>query len=43
MMSNVTIGQYYPGDSILHRMDARMKIVLSVFMMVSAFLCKNFI
>lgn len=43
MMSDVTIGQYYPGDSILHRMDARMKIVLSVFMMVSAFLCKNFI
>ncbi len=43
MISNVTIGQYYPGSSLIHRLDARMKIVLILLMMISVFFCKNFI
>lgn len=42
MISDVTIGQYFPGDSPVHKMDPRMKIVLTVFVMVSIFLCNNY-
>ena len=42
MNSSMTIGQYFPGNSPVHRMDARMKIVLTFLMVVAVFLCKNF-
>lgn len=42
MISDITIGQYFPGNSLLYKMDARMKIVLTVFLLVSIFICKNF-
>jgi energy-coupling factor transport system permease protein len=42
-MGNTTIGQYFPGNSLLHKLDARMKIVLILVLMVSIFLCKNYI
>ena len=29
MLSGITIGQFFPGDSLLHRMDPRMKLVLT--------------
>ena len=43
MLSGVTIGQYYPGNSVIHKLDARMKIVLTLILMVSIFLCKSYI
>lgn len=42
MIKDITIGQYFNGDSFLHRMDARMKIVLTLVFIVAIFLCKNF-
>lgn len=42
MNSGMTIGQYFPGNSPVHRMDARMKIVLTFLLVVAVFLCKNF-
>lgn len=42
MVKNITIGQYFPGDSVLHRMDPRMKLVLSLAFIVIIFVCKNF-
>lgn len=42
MISDITIGQYFPGNSFLHRMDARVKCVLLLFLLISAFLCFNF-
>ena len=27
MLNNITIGQFFPGDSLLHRMDPRAKII----------------
>ena len=30
MIRDITIGQYYPADSPLHRMDARVKITVSI-------------
>ena len=37
-MSRVVIGQYYPADSVLHRLDARVKLVGTMFFIVSLFL-----
>ena len=40
-MKSITFGQYYPADSVLHRMDPRMKVILAVLYIVATFLCKN--
>lgn len=37
MLSDITLGQYYPADSCIHKMDARIKILLSVAFMVVIF------
>jgi len=42
MIRDITIGQYFPGTSALHKLDARMKIVLTVAVIVIIFLCGNF-
>ncbi|MCD7723001.1 MAG: energy-coupling factor transporter transmembrane protein EcfT [Clostridiales bacterium] len=43
MISDITIGQYFPGDSVIHKMDARVKTILVMAVIVSFFLCKNFL
>ncbi len=40
-MNNITIGQFYNVDSVLHRLDPRVKIVISVVFMLSLFFDKN--
>lgn len=42
MIKDITIGQYFPGDSPIHRMDPRMKLVLTLVYIVVIFMCKNF-
>lgn len=42
MMNNITIGQYIPGNSIIHRADPRTKIILSVVFMAVIFLVNTF-
>ncbi len=42
-MSEITIGQYFPGKSVVHKMDARMKIILVILFIVALFLSENFI
>ena len=37
MLENITFGQYYPSDSIVHRMDPRMKILLLILFIVNVF------
>ena len=41
MLSDITLGQYFPGRSLLHRLDPRMKIILSLLYMVAVFMAKN--
>ncbi|MBQ5970371.1 MAG: energy-coupling factor transporter transmembrane protein EcfT [Clostridia bacterium] len=41
MISDITLGQFYKADSVIHRMDARMKIILTVVFVVIIFLCKT--
>ena len=42
MIKDITIGQYFAGNSPLHRMDARMKLTLTLAFMVVIFLTHNF-
>lgn len=42
-MSGVTIGQYLPGKSLLHKLDPRIKIVTTFLLMIAVFLAKNYI
>lgn len=42
MVRDITFGQYLPVNSVVHRMDARVKIVLIFAYIVFVFLCKNF-
>ena len=40
-MKSIALGQYYPAQSVLHRTDPRMKIILTVLYIVCSFLSKN--
>jgi energy-coupling factor transport system permease protein len=37
-MNNITLGQYIPGDSWLHKLDPRIKLLSLVVLLVSTFL-----
>ena len=41
MLNDITLGQYFPGDSAIHRMDPRMKLILTIVYIVSVFLVGN--
>lgn len=41
MKSDITFGQYVEGNSLIHRLDPRMKIVLSILYIVTIFLAKS--
>ncbi|MBQ9119193.1 MAG: energy-coupling factor transporter transmembrane protein EcfT [Lachnospiraceae bacterium] len=41
MIRDITIGQYYPADSILHRLDPRVKLSGTLIYIVCLFLVKN--
>ncbi len=40
-LKDITLGQYFPGNSILHRLDPRTKILLTVIYIVALFLAKQ--
>ena len=42
MIKDITIGQYFPGESLIHKMDPRMKIILTIFYIVLLFCVRNF-
>lgn len=41
MLKDITIGQYLPGDSLLHRLDPRSKINGVLFFMIALFVINN--
>ena len=41
MLKDITFGQYYSSNSVIHRADPRMKIVLLIVLIVFIFLSKN--
>ena len=42
-MSGISFGQYYPARSLLHKLDPRIKIILTILYIVCSFICKNVI
>lgn len=43
MIRDITIGQYYPADSPIHKIDARVKIVITLLYILSLFIIESFI
>ena len=41
MIRDITLGQYYPADSVLHRLDPRVKLIGTLVYIVSLFLFKS--
>ncbi len=41
MIKDVTLGQYFPGESFVHKLDARVKILSLIVFIVAVFLCKG--
>ena len=42
MVRDITIGQYYPADSVIHKLDPRTKLVGTIGFIVSVFLFHTF-
>ena len=42
MVKDITFGQFFPGKSFVHKMDARAKIIITFFLIIFIFVCKNF-
>lgn len=42
MIRDITIGQYYPGDTFIHRLDPRVKIIIVILFIVSLFFINEF-
>lgn len=43
MLKDITLGQYFPGNSLAHRLDPRTKILLTVLYIVALFCAKWFV
>ena len=41
-MNNIVFGQYYPSDSLVHRLDPRVKLLAVIFYIVTVFFVKDF-
>lgn len=43
MIRDITIGQYYPAESAIHKMDARLKLMITFVFIVTLFLVNTFV
>lgn len=43
MIKDVTLGQYFPGTSLVHRLDPRVKLVLTIVYIAVLFMCRGFV
>ncbi len=41
MLKDITLGQYFPGKSFLHKMDPRTKIISALLYITAVFLCQS--
>lgn len=41
MLKDITLGQFFPGNSFLHRRDPRIKILSALLFIVTVFLCDS--
>lgn len=43
MLKDITLGQYFPGNSVIHRLDSRTKLIMLVAYIVALFMAKSWI
>ena len=43
MLKDITLGQYFPGDTIVHRLDPRTKLLCVILYIVALFCAKWFV
>lgn len=43
MIKNITLGQYFPGNSVIHKLDPRVKIIIALALIVIIFILKSVI
>lgn len=43
MLKDITLGQYFPGNSVVHRLDPRVKLVLIFAFIIILFMVNNFL
>ena len=43
MLKDITLGQFFPGHSAIHRMDPRTKLILTIVYIVALFVAQNWI
>lgn len=43
MLGNIVLGQYIPGNSLIHKLDPRVKILLSIVYMMALFFAWNYL
>ncbi len=42
MIKDITIGQYFPGNSVVHRLDSRVKLLLDILYLVMLFTAQSY-
>ena len=42
-MKSISLGQYYPAKSYLHKADPRIKLIMTMVFIIASFVCKNII
>ena len=40
---DITLGQYYPADSILHKLDPRVKLVTTIVFLIALFVADDWV
>ena len=43
MLKDITLGQYFPGKTVVHRLDPRTKLLLLIVYIVALFLAKSYV
>ena len=43
MLKDITLGQFYPTNSVIHRLDPRTKILTAIIFMIALFLIKSWV
>ena len=43
MLKDITIGQYIPGESFVHKLDPRTKIIIAMMFIVTLFIMNKFV
>ena len=41
MIKDITLGQYFPGSSVVHNLDARFKLVITLLFIIMLFIGGN--